>query len=231
MAVKKIFSFFGSPGAGKGTLAQSCAEKLNFEILSVGNLCRQQILLKTDIGKKIEESLNRNSLISDELIVNMVNDWVLSRNNTAETLILDGFPRTTLQVKLFNDFLNRFLPKVQFLVINFEILRDIAFKRALQRLTCLNLDCLSVCSSNSEAEGKQRCLLCGSKAEKRKDDTPDNLEKRFDKFPEYKEELLSFYKKIGQPVENFDIEDKNIEDVFNYFVKTFLPHDKYTKEL
>ncbi len=226
MAVKKIFSFFGSPGAGKGTLAQNCAEKLNFEILSVGNLCRKQILLQTDVGNKIEESLRKNCLIPDQLIVDMVSDWILSKSAKADILILDGFPRTILQVKLFNSFLKRNLPKILFLVINFKIPRDLALKRTLQRRTCVNQDCLFICSDNFESKDVTRCNICGSSVEKRIDDTNENLEKRFEKFPEYEKELLNFYAKIGQQVKDLNIENKNASDVYDCFLDKFLMNMK-----
>lgn len=229
MAVKKIFSFFGSPGSGKGTLAQSCAEKLNFEILSVGNLCRKQILLKTDVGNKIEESLRSNCLIPDQLIVDMVSDWVLSKIPKSNILILDGFPRTILQVKIFNSFLKRNLPKILFLVINFRISRDLAFKRALRRRICLNQDCLFISSNDLMSKDITRCNVCGSSVDKRIDDTNKNLEKRFEKFPEYKKELLSFYTKIGQKVVDLNIEDKNASDVYDYFLDKFLMQHKNIK--
>lgn len=107
MVVKKIYSFLIA-GASEGTSAQGYAEKLNFEILSVGNLCRQQVLLKQTLVKKIQESLDFDFLIFDELLVNLFIDRVFSKKNAEQTLILDGLSRIILQVKFFNNFLNRF---------------------------------------------------------------------------------------------------------------------------
>lgn len=231
MVVKSIFSFFGPPGAGKGTLAQNCAELLDFEILSVGNLCRQQILLKTDIGKRVKKFLDDSHLIADELIAHMVNDWVLSKIQIKDVLILDGFPRTKQQVELFKSFLNRFLPEIKFVVFNFDISKEISFKRCLQRLTCTNIDCFVSSSNYLSTNNKMRCGFCGSMLKKRKDDYFSNLSVRLDKFFKHKDKLLNFYKEIGQLVEFLDIDEKTTIEVFDYFVKKCVIKDKKTTGL
>lgn len=218
MAVKKIYSFFGSPGAGKGTLAQLCAQNLNFEILSVGSLCRQQVLLNTDIGKKIDKALKCNSLIDDKLILSMVNDWVLSNLMSTEVLILDGFPRTIMQVDLFKSFLNRYLPVVEFLIFDFEISQKLAFKRVNARLICSNINCFKIAL---QSEVGSICKFCGSGLEKRADDNERILNNRLEKFFRHKRKLLSYYLDIGLPVEILNVENKNINELFNYFAKKY----------
>lgn len=230
MAVKKIFSFFGPPGAGKGTLAQLCARKMNFEILSVGNLCRQQVLLKTDIGKRINSYLLSNNLIDDELIVNMVNDWVLSQSNNISNLILDGFPRTISQFNLFKAFINKFLPEIDFFVFNFDINSKKAFKRTLNRLVCTNINCCYVTSESLCRNNHRVCKFCGSILKKRNDDSHLMLKKRIDKFFRHKDKLLSYYKHIGQPVEVLRIEDQNINGIYAYFVDICCKNDKVAIE-
>ena len=50
---KTIFSFMGAPGSGKGTLAEQCGQKLGFQVLSTGNLCREHIAKGTELGEKL----------------------------------------------------------------------------------------------------------------------------------------------------------------------------------
>ena len=43
---------FGPPGAGKGTQAQEIAKKFNLHQVSTGDLLRNEIKNKSDVGKR-----------------------------------------------------------------------------------------------------------------------------------------------------------------------------------
>lgn len=225
MAVK-IYSFFGPPGSGKGTLAQFSAQKMNFEILSVGNLCRKLIAFNFDLGKEIKRYLDSESLIPDELIVNMVNDWVLSKVDSSNNLILDGFPRNIVQAELFLKFLNKYLPTAEFNVINFELSQDLALNRVLGRLMCLNSSCLYVCTSFNREVDNKVCNFCGAFVEKRKGDDLNILRKRFNKFSIFSQRLLKFYHEANVLVKNLNVENKKATEVFCYFRDKLVHHVK-----
>ena len=61
---------FGPPGAGKGTQAQNIAKKFNLYQISTGDLLRNEIKKKTQIGKEIESIISENkfSLLYKKLI-------------------------------------------------------------------------------------------------------------------------------------------------------------------
>ena len=46
---------FGPPGAGKGTQAQFIVRKHNYFQLSTGDLLRNEVRLKTQLGTEIEK--------------------------------------------------------------------------------------------------------------------------------------------------------------------------------
>ena len=54
---------FGAPGAGKGTQAQNIVKKFNLHQVSTGDLLRIEIKKKNEVGKKIEEIINRGELV------------------------------------------------------------------------------------------------------------------------------------------------------------------------
>ena len=57
---------FGPPGAGKGTQAQFIVNKHNYFQLSTGNLLRDEIKLKTPLGRKVEQLILNGKFASDE---------------------------------------------------------------------------------------------------------------------------------------------------------------------
>src|SRR5271170_593774 len=100
-AKKIIFSFFGAPGSGKGTLAERAARDLKFEVLSTGNLCRKHISQQTELGKKLDLYVKKGQLIPDELITLMVKEWLELAIQREVPIILDGYPRTKGQAAHF----------------------------------------------------------------------------------------------------------------------------------
>ena len=56
---------FGPPGAGKGTQAQSIVKKYNYFQLSTGNLLRDEVKSKTDLGAEIEKLISNGKFVSD----------------------------------------------------------------------------------------------------------------------------------------------------------------------
>ena len=59
---------FGPPGAGKGTQAQNIVKKFNLIQISTGDLLRNEIKNKTDIGKEIEDTICKGDFATDEII-------------------------------------------------------------------------------------------------------------------------------------------------------------------
>lgn len=87
---------FGPQGSGKGTQAELISKKLNLFHLSTGDALRSEIKNDTDLGRKVKNIINVGSLVSDDII----NDIVLSKYNiissdkTYNGVIFDGYPRS-----------------------------------------------------------------------------------------------------------------------------------------
>ena len=59
---------FGPPGAGKGTQAQYLVKKYKYYQLSTGDLLRDEIENKTNMGSKISEIIGRGEMVTDEIV-------------------------------------------------------------------------------------------------------------------------------------------------------------------
>ena len=63
---------FGPPGAGKGTQSNFIAKSYNLFQLSTGEILRDQIKKKTDLGIKISPVINSGSFVSDEIVSELI---------------------------------------------------------------------------------------------------------------------------------------------------------------
>ena len=77
---------FGPPGAGKGTQSKFIAEKFNMYQLSTGDILRKEMSKNTEIGKKISSVINTGSLVSDQIVSDMI-EKVISNNDYHLSLI------------------------------------------------------------------------------------------------------------------------------------------------
>ena len=92
---------FGTLGSGKGTQAQKIKEKYGFIHFSTGDLLRDEIKKQTPLGKNIEMVVNSGALVSDELIEEIVKEFI-KNNKNARGIIFDGFPRTLHQAEMLD---------------------------------------------------------------------------------------------------------------------------------
>lgn len=69
----------------------------NIESISVGDLLRKELIKKSDFGKKILESNKDYSYIDDQIIIELVQDQIALCEQSGQSWVLEGFPRTRLQ--------------------------------------------------------------------------------------------------------------------------------------
>lgn len=218
----KIYSFFGPPGTGKGTVAQKCAKDLDYIMLSTGDLSRKHIQEGTDLGVMLQEYVNKGQLIPDDLITQMVFDWLKSKIVEKKPIILDGFPRTKGQASLLIEALKSdpdFSNSI-FKVVNFDLIEEEIIKRISSRITCSNKECQEVYNTIVKVPTETGiCDLCGSPLSRRPDDDPAIVRERLKVFARFKDDLLGFYHDVGQTVIHFAIPEGPPETVFKMFSK------------
>lgn len=88
--------FMWPPGAGKGTQSLRLAEKLQIPKLATGDMLREVVTLKTDVGLKAASYMAQGHLVPDELVEHIVFER-MSDPDCAGGCIIDGFPRTVPQ--------------------------------------------------------------------------------------------------------------------------------------
>lgn len=97
---------FGPPGAGKGTQSQKLIDKYGLIHLSTGDLLRSEIARGTDLGLKAKAIMDRGELVSDEIVIGMI-ESKLDASPNVKGFIFDGFPRTTAQAVALDDLLQK----------------------------------------------------------------------------------------------------------------------------
>lgn len=90
--------FIGPPGAGKGTQAGKVAARLGIPHVSTGEMFRDHVSRRTDLGKRVEAIMAAGDYVPDEVTVAMLSER-LDQDDAQHGFILDGFPRTEAQVE------------------------------------------------------------------------------------------------------------------------------------
>jgi adenylate kinase len=88
----------GPPGAGKGTQAEMLGRALGIPHISTGAILRDHVERDSDLGRRAREIIEAGDLVSDEIVIAMVDERLTQRDSTCG-FILDGFPRTRPQAE------------------------------------------------------------------------------------------------------------------------------------
>ena len=124
---------FGPPGAGKGTQSKFIVNKFNLYQLSTGELLRNEIKNKTELGSQISSTINSGELVSDEIVGNLIEKFV-SNDTFKHKIIFDGYPRTLIQARNLDDLLKKYKQKID-IVLKLSVSLETVKKRILERQT------------------------------------------------------------------------------------------------
>ncbi len=96
--VKKNIILIGPPGAGKGTQAKRLQNLLAVPHISTGDIFRENVRSKTELGKQAKSFMDAGKLVPDSVLFNLVKTRLLEED-AQKGWILDGFPRTIPQAE------------------------------------------------------------------------------------------------------------------------------------
>jgi len=180
---------FGPPGAGKGTQAQNIIKKFNLYQVSSGDILRNEIKKKSDIGKKVENIISKGDFATDDIINDLIKKVIINPNYR-NRIIFDGYPRNINQAKKLELILNSDNQSIDYIFF-LKVSRKELEKRILGRVTCEK--CNKIFNKIYDLNQIQN-HHCGSQyLVKRQDDNKDVIINRYDEYMKQTKSVLDFY--------------------------------------
>lgn len=184
----------GMPGVGKGTQAARLAERLGVVHLSTGDILREAVKAETPLGLQAKDTMASGKLVPDELIGEMISDRLV-RADVKDGFILDGFPRTVVQVTILDRVLEQrgiLLDRVVLLVApEQEIVRRLSGRRV-----CEGCGSLYHVESKPSSKG-EACERCDGTLIQRPDDTEGVIRERLEVYREKTLPIADAYEQRG----------------------------------
>ncbi len=187
----------GAQGSGKGTQSERLSAKLGIPTISVGHLFREEIDKNTGLGREIVAYIEKGDRVPD-MMVNQLMSGRLAEEDTANGIILDGYPRTFDQKdtldKIFAEH-GRQLTHVIYLNVPDAISLD----RLSGRWVCSNTKCEENyhVTFNPPQKDPNHCDKCGSPLIQRDDDKPEAIKHRLELYHKDTQPLIDHYRQRG----------------------------------
>ena len=205
------FILLGPPGAGKGTQADLISAELDIPKISTGDMLRSAVASKSDLGNRVEDILNSGKLVSDDIIIELVNDRI-NQSDCKTGYLFDGVPRTLGQANLFlqNDIE---VKKVIDISLDDELI--------IKRMSGRRFHIASGRSYHIEFNPPKAIGLDDETGEPlilREDDKPDTVLKRLSVYHEQTKPLTDFYETLSNDgsLKFFKVDgSKKVDEVFN----------------
>lgn len=207
----------GAPGSGKGTQTYRIAEKYNLKHVVVGDVVKQEIRDKTELGKILYEYTSVGKFVPSEIVVDVLDKQIKGLKG------FDGFIIDTAPINLEQMENMKSIPVegvVWLKITDYDVLR----KRTLSRLICPK--CRKVTSETENPSGI--CEYCGSQLEKRYDDNLETVNKRIEQYKEKTLPVIEEYQKQGIVLEidaekgKQEVFEEICEKIDKFFCKTSL---------
>lgn len=146
----------------------------------------------TEFGLMAKEIMDAGGLVSDEIMIGLVDERLSKSDACTRGYILDGFPRTVAQAKALNE-LTAELPVD--VVIDLDVPREIVLERISSRRVCR--DCGTNYTSSGDDPSPWICDVCGGDVQQRADDTPESVNRRLDLYESSTSPLKEYFAGIG----------------------------------
>jgi adenylate kinase len=156
------------PGAGKGTQGALIAAHFGIPHIATGELLRDHVARRTDLGLAVQEYLDRGELVPDQVVLDMVREAMVAAKATGGGYVLDGIPRNMQQARA-----------AYLIARDLDMTADVA----------LHLDA-------ADAEVTRR-LLARAALEHRSDDTDQVIAQRLALYHQVTSPILCWYRDRG----------------------------------
>ncbi len=182
----------GRQGAGKGTQCVQLSRHYVVPHISTGDMLRAAVKEGTDFGRKAKEFMDKGELLSDDIIVGIVDERIGQPETRERGFILDGFPRTPGQAQALADITaERPLDVVVDLDVPIEIVRH----RLASRRVCR--DCGANYSTDAPPKDSWICDTCGGDVIQRADDNIEAIDRRLALYEQETAPLVAWYRERG----------------------------------
>lgn len=183
----------GAPGSGKGTQAEMITRQFGIPVTSPGAILRREKDLGTPLGIETAEITQRGDLVSDKIIVGLIEDWL--RLHGSHGFVFDGFPRTLPQAESLLSILRQLHTALD-IAIWLEVSEETVRERISGRLQCRSCGFTTSVDSAKFAE-RSICPYCDGPLVRRSDDDPGVLQARLREFNAKTQPLADFYEKMS----------------------------------
>lgn len=188
----------GAPGAGKGTQADILSRQMGLPRIASGDLFRQAVEEKTELGLLAKSYMDRGELGPDEIVIKMILERI-KLPDCASGCLFDGFPRSLGQAEALDRFLaeqGKGIDKA----IYIKVAEEELMKRLSGRWICRNCQTpYHVVSSPPKTPGM--CDKCGGELCQRPDDKEETVRERLKVFFSQTVPILDYYRKHSKLME------------------------------
>lgn len=190
-----VLVLLGPPGAGKGTQARLLQEQFGLVQLSTGDLLRAAVQGGTDAGVAADTVMKAGGLVPDAIVLDILEER-LQQPDTANGVILDGFPRTTAQAEALDALLVRHGMSVG-AAVALTVNDEAMIERVSGRATC------AYCGEGYHDRFKppvkpDTCDICeGGNLVRRADDNAETVAARLQAYHAQTAPLIDYFERRG----------------------------------
>lgn len=203
----------GPPGAGKGTQADVMCKTFSIPHISTGNMLREAAEAKTDLGKKAQALMDAGILVSDEVIVGLVEQRI-NQQDCQSGFLFDGFPRTIPQAEALIE---------RSVEIDFVVEIDVPDEEIISRMSGRRMHPGSGRNYHIEFNPPKITDIddeTGEPLVQREDDNPETVKDRLEVYSNQTLPLIEFYSERSESIkyirvsgsESPELVSKNILD-------------------
>ncbi|KAF2364287.1 Adenylate kinase 3/4 mitochondrial [Trinorchestia longiramus] len=212
---RRELALIGAPGSGKGTISSRIVRDFGLKHLSVGDLLRNQVMKKTELGVKAQEYMSSGSLVPDNIVVGLVSGELKLLSGVETGWLLDGFPRTKPQAEALQ------LEHQLDTVVSLEVPHDVIIDRIKGRW--VHIPSGRVYNTDFNPPKKPGIDdVTGEQLSQRQDDQPEAVQQRLQTYDKNTEPLIQYYKKLGILKQFHGTESNKIWPFVKEHIATFI---------
>jgi adenylate kinase len=187
--------FLGPPGSGKGTQSKMLQDKFGLVHLSTGDMFREAIGKKTEVGMKAKAFMDRGEYVPDGVVIDLIRDR-LSQPDCKAGFILDGFPRTEPQARALDELLKSLSMGLDSIFF-FDLAKEALVSRLSSRRTCRNCNRVVSVDQLKDPAASAVCTKGTGPCDfyQRSDDSAEVVGKRIEVYQNQTAPIIGFYEK------------------------------------